>query len=108
MERRESPRVDLVSALHGKVTALQPTTIRQVSLQGMEVETSFPFQLDSLHDFRFTLSDRSLVVKGRVVHSSITDVDQDTVLYRSGIEFIEPSGRALDVIARFLEAVKHA
>ncbi len=106
IERREFPRVELVSALHGEVMVFQPTTIRQVSMQGMEVETSFPLQLDSLHDFRFTLSDRSLVVKGRVVHSSISDVEQDTVVYRSGVEFIEPSARAVDVIAEFLEAVK--
>jgi hypothetical protein len=105
-DRRESPRVELLSALSGEVMVFQPTRIRQVSLLGMEVETAFPLQLDSLHDFRFTLSDRSLVVKGRVVHASISDVDQDSVFYRSGIEFIEPSARVQDVIAEFLDALK--
>ena len=69
---------------------------------GMQVETSFPLQLDSLHDFRLTLGDRSVVVKGRIAHSRISDVDQDIITYRTGIEFIEPSAIAhfVDVLAK--------
>ena len=73
---------------------------------GMQVETSFPLQLDSLHDFRLTLGDRSVVVKGRVAHCSISDVDQEVVTYRSGIEFIELADRVFEVIADFIDAVK--
>ena len=58
----------------------------------MQVETGFPLQLDSLHDFRLTLGDRSVVVKGRIAHSRISDVDQDIITYRSGVEFIELVG----------------
>jgi hypothetical protein len=46
------------------------------------------------------------VLKGRVVHSRISDVDQDIVTYRSGMEFIEPSDRVADAIDAFLSAVK--
>lgn len=81
----------------------QPTGIRQMSHGGMQVETSFPLQLDSLHDFRLTLGDRSVVVKGRVAHSSICDVDQDNITYRSGIEFIEPSERVSEAIQHFVD-----
>ena len=45
-------------------------------------------------------------VKGRVVHCRITDVFQDVVTYRSGLEFIEPSERIDGVILEFLEAMK--
>ena len=38
--------------------------------------------------------------------SSISDVEQEGVLYRSGIEFIEPSERVFSVIADFIEAIK--
>ena len=34
--------------------------------------TSFALQLDSVHDFRLTLHNRSIVVKGRVVHRGFT------------------------------------
>jgi hypothetical protein len=81
----------------------QPAGIRQMSQGGMQVETSFPLQLDSLHDFRLTLGDRSVVVKGRIAHSRISDVDQDIITYRSGIEFIEPSERVAAAIQHFVD-----
>ena len=83
----------------------QPMAIKEISRGGAQVETGFPLQLDSLHDFRLTLGDRSVVVKGRVAHCSISDVDQEIVLYRSGVEFVEPSDRVADVIADFIDAV---
>ena len=83
--------------------AFQPSDIRQMSHGGMQVETGFPLQLDSLHDFRLTLGERSVVVKGRIVHSSISDVDQDIITYRSGVEFIEVSERVAAAIAHFVD-----
>ena len=47
-----------------------------------------------------------MIVKGRVAHCSISDVDQELVTYRSGIEFVEPSERVLEVIAGFIDAIK--
>ena len=81
----------ILGSLQGEVKVYQPITVHQVSIGGMQVETAFPLHLDSLYDFQLTLRDRSIVVKGRVAHSRIIDVDQDIVMYRSGIEFIEPS-----------------
>ena len=84
----------------------QPTVIREISRGGAQVETTFPLHLDSLHDFRLTLGDRSIVLKGRVAHCSISDVEQEGVLYRSGIQFVEPSDRVFSVISEFIEAIK--
>ena len=47
-----------------------------------------------------------MVVKGRVVHSRITDVVQEAVFYQSGIEFIAPSAEVTAAIARFIEDLK--
>jgi len=84
----------------------QPMAIKEISVGGAQVETAFPLHLDSLHDLRLTLGDRSVVVKGRVVHCSISDVEQEGVVYRSGVEFIEPPDRVHGVIAGFIEAVR--
>jgi hypothetical protein len=46
------------------------------------------------------------VLKGRVAHSRISDVDQEIVTYRSGIEFIELSERVREVIAGFLDTLR--
>lgn len=83
----------------------QPMAIKEISRGGAQVETAFPLHLDSLHDFRLTLGERSIVVKGRVAHCSISDVDQEIVVYRSGIEFVEASEPVGTVIADFIDAV---
>ena len=100
--KRDSERIELLGGLGGEVMVFQPLLIRQISKGGMQVETAFPLQLDSLHDFRLTLGDRSVVVKGRVAHSRISDVDQDVVTYRSGVEFIELSDAVSAAIAEFI------
>ena len=102
-DKRDSERVELLGALHGEVMVFQPSAVRQMSHGGMQVETGFPLQLDSLHDFRLTLGERSVVVKGRIAHSRISDVDQDIITYRSGVEFIELSERVAAAIAHFVD-----
>ena len=104
-DKRDNQRVQILGELLGEVMIYQPMAIKQISRGGAQVETAFPLQLNSLHDFRLTLGDRSIVVKGRVAHSSITDVDQELVVYRSGLEFIEPSARVSAVIAEFIDAI---
>ena len=76
-DKRDTHRLQILGELHGEVMVLQPMAIKEISRGGAQIETGFPFQLDSLHDFRLTLADRSLVVKGRVVHCSIIDVAQE-------------------------------
>jgi hypothetical protein len=105
-DKRDTERIPILGELHGEVMVFQPMAIKEISRGGAQVETTFPLQLDSLHDFRLTLGDRSVVVKGRVAHCSISDVDQELVTYRSGIEFIEPSERVYAVITDFIEAIK--
>ena len=84
----------------------QHITIKEISARGAQIETTFPLQLDSLHDFRLTLGDRSVVVKARVAHCQITDVEQDLVLYRAGIEFTEPTERVAAAIGEFVRTLK--
>jgi hypothetical protein len=105
-DKRDNERIEILGELHGEVMVFQPTIIKEISRGGAQVETTFPLHLDSLHEFRLTLGDRSIVVKGRVAHCSISDVEQEGVLYRSGIQFIEPSDRVFSVIADFIEAIK--
>ncbi len=105
-DKRDAERIQILGELHGEVMVFQPMVIKEIARGGCQVETGFPLQLDSLHEFRLTLGDRSVVVKGRVAHCSISDMDQEIVLYRSGIEFIEPSERVFAVINGFINAVQ--
>jgi hypothetical protein len=107
--QRDSERIELLGGLSGEVMVFQAMRIRQISKGGMQIETGFPLQLDSLHDFRLTLpGGRSVVVKGRVAHARISDVDHDVVRYLSGVEFVEPSEHVVGVIAEVLEVLRQA
>jgi len=105
-DKRDTERIQILGELNGEVMVFQPMVIKEISRGGCQVETGFPLHLDSLHEFRLTLSDRSVIVKGRVAHCSISDVDQEIVLYRTGIEFIEPSERVYSVINDFISAIQ--
>jgi hypothetical protein len=106
MDKRTGERVPILGELQGEIMVFQPMTIREIGHGGASVETRTPLHLNSLHDLRLTLGERSLVLKGRVVHCRISDVDQDIVTYRSGLEFVEPSERVSGAIDEFLDSVK--
>jgi hypothetical protein len=105
-ENRDTERIQILGELLGEVMVFQPMSIVEISRGGAQVETRFPLQLDSLHDFRLALGDRSIIVKGRVAHCRISDVDQENVTYKSGIQFVEPPDRVFSAISEFIEAIK--
>ena len=105
-ERRDADRVEILGELRSEVMVFQPMTITEIASGGAQIETPFPLQLDSLHEFRLTLGNHSVVVKGRIVHSSVTDVEHEHVIYRSGVEFVEPAARVQEAIVIFIEALK--
>jgi hypothetical protein len=105
-DKRDGERLSMLGDIPGEIMVLEPMTVKELSRGGATVETRFALQLNSLHDLRLTLADRTVVVKGRVVHSHISDMDQDIVTYRSGMEFVEPSERVVSAIAEYLDAVK--
>jgi hypothetical protein len=105
-DRRGAERVPILGELLGEIMVFQPMLIRDIGNDGVTVETRFPLHLDSLHDLRLTLANKAVIVKARVAHSRISEVDQDIVTYRSGLEFVGASGRVLDAIRAFLIEMK--
>jgi hypothetical protein len=81
-------------------------TIADISHTGAQIETAFPLQLDSLHDFRLSLGDRSVVVKGRIAHCQVGDLRDGVAVYRTGVEFVEPSEPVRHAIAEFVDALR--
>lgn len=104
--KRASERVPILGNLHGDIMVFEPLLVREVSLRGASIETSFPMHLDSLHEIRITLGHVSVVLKGRIAHSRVSDITLDVVTYRTGLEFVEPSEAALKVMADFLDGLK--
>jgi len=102
---RKNERLEIFGEMLGEVMVYQPMAIREISRGGALIETSYPLQVDSLHDLRLMLVDISIVVKGRIVHSHVCDLEQGGVLYRVGIEFVQPTDHALDAIGQFMAAI---
>ena len=105
-ERREEERVPILGSLDGDVMVFLPMAITEIAQGGVQVETPFPFQIDSLHELRLTLGRQPIVVKGRVIHCSVVDIEQESVRYRTGFEFVDVKDRLSEVIAAFVEKTK--
>jgi hypothetical protein len=106
-DKRGRERVQARGHLHGEVMVFHPMTIVDISHGGAQVETPFPLQLDSLHQFRLTLGDLSVVVRGRIAYCRVGEL-RDVAVFRSGLEFVEPSDHALQAISSFVEALSAA
>jgi hypothetical protein len=107
-DKRDLERVPLEGPVRGEVMVFQPMTILDISIGGAQIETAFALQLYSLHDFRLSLGDRSVVVKGRVAHCHIGELTDVAAHYRTGVEFIDLSDHARHAITDFVVAMKFA
>ena len=107
-QTRSGPRVPILGHLGGEITVIEPLSVKELGPGGVTIETRFPLLIDSLHELRLTLGQRTIVVKGRVVHSHISDIDPDAVAYHSGIEFVEAPGHVQDAVTAFLATLAAA
>ena len=105
-DNRDRERVPVPSPLNGEVKLYQPMTILDISKGGLQVETPFALQLDSLHDFRISLGELSIIVKGRIAHCKVNELTDGVVLYRTGVEFIENTEHAQSAIEEFVDALR--
>ena len=103
---RGKDRVSILGELKGEVMVFEPLVVKEIGSTGATIETQFPLHLDWLHELRLTLGSKSVVVKARVVHSHISEVDQDNVSYRSGVEFVELPHHVAAALEEFLEALR--
>lgn len=100
--KRDSERIHVAGDVTGEVSVYEPMVILDLSERGARVETPFAMHLGSLHDFRVSLGELSVVVKGRIVHSQIGELGEGAILYRSGIEFVDPSEHVVAALRAFV------
>jgi hypothetical protein len=102
---RHGERVPILGELRGEIMVFEPLQVKELGVGGATIETSFPLPLNSLHDLRLPLGTNAVVVKARVVHSHVGEVDGDAMRYRSGVEFVEAPAYVGAAIAAYLEAL---
>ena len=105
-ERRRTPRLDLLADYEGHLVTLdEPVHLRQVGQGGMVVATAVPISPTVEHEFRFSLGDRAVHVRTRVIHSRV-QVREDVVTYLTGVEFLDPAPEVRALISEFLRAAE--
>jgi hypothetical protein len=104
-ERRRNIRVDVNDDLTGGIAVVEPMRVAQISMTGAQIDRTAPLGVGTLHDVRLTLDGRSVVVKGRAVHSTVRQIHREQVFYRTGIEFVDLGGPAAQTIADFVETL---
>jgi hypothetical protein len=105
-DQRSAERLPILGELRGEIMVFEPLLVKELGVGGATIETRFPILLNSLHDLRLTLGPQSVVVKGRVVHSHISEVDQEEVAYLSGLEFVAPPDYVISAITAYLESLR--
>jgi len=105
-ERRDEERYPVQGTLDGNAMVFLPMAITEIAMGGVQVETPFAFQIDSVHELRLAFGNHPIIVKGRVTHCSVVDVERESILYRTGFEFCDLPDRSAEVITSFVEAMK--
>lgn len=103
MDQRQRPRTRLPNGLTGEVTVYRPLSVSDLSTQGARVETPEPLRVNSIRAFRLNLGDQTVVLKGRVCHASVRALDDQMVVYTSGVEFLDVPMLARLAIERYLD-----
>lgn len=101
-EQRKATRLPVEGSLTGDITVALPLVVTQISAGGVLVETERPLRIESLHEIRLGVDGSALVITGRVVHSRVADLAADTLVYESGLEFINPSVHAQNALRALL------
>ena len=101
-ESRSNERLSIPGKVMGEVTVFQPMSILDLSERGAQIEAPVPLRNDSLHDFRLSLDERSIVVKGRIAYCQIGELRNGAIIYRCGVEFVDASPHALEALRDFV------
>lgn len=108
-DRRQSPRIEILGRVRGHIVSLDmPMVVRDMSLGGMSIETAFPFEIGSVHEFRLTLGDDSWVLLlGEVRHSRNIAPAGAGTLYLTGVQFVDDGpGQGGTTVAGIIEKIR--
>jgi hypothetical protein len=106
-ERRQTPRLDVLDELHGRLVAVRvPLTVRELGPGGFSIESVVPFPSGSRHQFRFTTTeDDAIIVEAVAVHSRYLAMEGGVRQYVSGFAFCHLEPETADGVYRLLQAL---
>jgi hypothetical protein len=91
VDRRRSPRIELLGRVHGQMVAYDVEVIvRNMSLGGLLLESTMAFPVGVTQDFRLMMGDESAVLlRGTVVRSVPEQNEDGDTIYVTGVRFVE-------------------
>jgi hypothetical protein len=102
-ERRRTPRVEVVEAIHGQIRPHNvPITLINVGHGGFLMRSPVAYAVGDVHKFRITVNgEYPIVLRGRVAHQKRITTNA-TPAYLIGVEFtdrqITACAQAIDVL----------
>jgi hypothetical protein len=100
MSERQHARITPEESVGGEVLVPRPLVISNISVAGVRIETPDPLPLNSIRTLRLHLAGRSVVVRGRVCHTTATADGRR--MHVSGIEFLEVSDEVRAAIEAYV------
>jgi len=99
--------MEILDRIHGQVAALNVgVTVRDMSLNGMSIETTFAFPEGAVHEFGFTLGDgTAAVLRGRIVRCREHIAPDGTRSFITGVQFVEED-RPGEAAANLLDRIR--
>jgi hypothetical protein len=91
IERRRTPRIDIVGYLDGQIVSHDiPLTVLEIGLGGFGIETRGAFLPGTIHQVRFTLDDgTSMIVRAKVVHCHVQAAADGSPRFVTGFKFAD-------------------
>ena len=81
--------------------------VKKISLAGMLAETEYPLEIDSHHDIELFLNDSVVNIVCRIANCEKLQAEK-TVMYDTGIEFMQMSDRDIKLLENYLETLEDA
>lgn len=86
-ERRATGRIDTQGKLPSRLTLDLDTEVLQISVGGMMVEVTLPLPISSEHSWTLNFGGEELTVRGIVRNCKLVPSEEQSPVYRIGIEF---------------------
>jgi hypothetical protein len=109
-ERRRTPRIRILGELQGRETGTDGAVlVREISLGGMALETTFPFPPDVVLEFQLELGDGSVLdLRARATHSHVVDSSGASPgqVHVTGFAFVDGDSDGAGEVGQLIDRVR--
>lgn len=110
VEKRRAPRVIVEGRFGSNIRAVIEASLLDLSTTGALIEHIHVLHPGSTYNLTIFARERELVLKCRVVrsfvsHSKKTETGETVLIYKSGLEFIEPKKEDVEWISQLVKSL---